>query len=118
MKKKKEIRIDKLSTKKLLKLIARKEISEEIPFDLIGHYHTELLSDWYPGYPGRLRKPHEDDPIRARGRVKDGILSFYGTPGLENCAFQMEATDFEGDYEAWVKMNENDNLAVFVIEPK
>ena len=95
-----------LSVEDFKKIIQSGCIEGEVPFDLLAEHYPELLSEWYPGYPGVQRMSTKDDPFPARARVQNGMMTL-DLPGFRDTPRPVDADVEDGFYDVWLKKGES-----------
>lgn len=100
-----------LSIEDFKNLIHGGGVKGEVPFDLLVEHYPELLSEWYPGYPGVSRKSTSSDPTPMRCYVKNGEMTFH-TPGIEPSTYPVENDIPDGTYYVWVSTIDGRELSV------
>ena len=101
--------IEVLSLEDLQAFIDQEIVKNEIPFEVLASHYPSLLSDWYPGYPGRPRRMNKNDPISCRGYIKDGRVTLDGIFGadLGPMDFEKSFDVKEGEYLIWIHYKNN-----------
>ena len=94
-----------ISFERLVELIKSGIIREEIPFDFLAEYYSELLDDWYPGFPITPRKMTEEDPIRCHGRVHNQLLDLIDVPGGDQIPFNENCALPDGEYDLFLRQD-------------
>lgn len=107
-----EIPITDLSLESFREIIMSGQVEGEIPFDLLAEHYPELLSEWYPGYPGDGRCDHSSDPIPVQCRIEKGKIAVV-TPGLEWLDFPEPAEIPDGIYYAWLKTTDEKTISFY-----
>ncbi len=100
-----DLRPDEVPLEVLVELIEAGGIQEEIPFDFLAEHYSELLDEWYPGFPGAPRKMSKEDPVRCRGRVHNGFLELIDIPGAEKIALGGELYLSEKEHDLFLKQD-------------
>ena len=105
-----------LPLEELKQLIDSNLITDELPFELLATHYPSLLSEWYPGYPDAPRPMTKKDPMRCRGYIKNGTVTFRDIPGLKDSPIPLgENIALEGEHDVWLTRDDNDAWFVHVI---
>ena len=107
-----EIPIAELPFEKFKQLIDSGAIQEEIPFDLLATHYPQLLSKWYPGYPGAPRFAKEGDPFSAQAIVKNRKM-ILDIPGMENSPVTLEDNVSDGRYDVWLMKEDSGQWCIY-----
>lgn len=101
--------IEEVSLEALQAFIDQDLVKDEIPFEVLANHYPSLLSDWYPGYPGRPRPMNNNDPIPCHGYIKDGRVTLNDIFGADLGPIDLEmGIDVkEGEYLIWIHCKNN-----------
>ena len=97
-----ELPITDLSLEQFEQIIASGCVEGEVPFELLAEHFPELLSKWYPGYPGEFRLMTKNDPFPARAQVKNGMMTI-DIPCMKESPQPVDADTADGFYDVWLK---------------
>lgn len=86
----------------LKQMIEDNLIQNELPFELLATHYPSLLDQWYPGYPGMLRKMTSEDPMCLTGYIENGMVTFKDIPDLGKISLG-EDVPLKGEYKVWLQ---------------
>lgn len=105
------VSLEDLSLEDFQDLIERGLIQDEVSFDLLNEHYPELLSEWYPGYPGAHRSSTSSDPFPGKCRVENGNV-YIRCPSLEISCPPVGDEVPDGDYYLWIKRHESGEVSI------